>query len=150
MLGSQRFAALRILGFLLLPALAAGCGGKAPPPPSATGPATALPAGPVAVDGTYQGTKVLVRGDGGPGLLCGSLDPFSVTVAGRAFHYVLHQPEIPYQATRVFAVTIDTDGAFKATDGPTYIAGNAGGGTMQGEVSGDVCGYTFEADRLGQ
>jgi len=129
--------------------LAAGCAGKPPPPPPPA-PAVAAPAGPAAVDGTYQGMKQLVRGGDGPGMLCGQMDPFAVTVAGRAFRYVLNQPEVPYQPTRTFDVTIDADGNFKATNGPAYITGSAGGGTMQGQLSGDACGYVFQANRLGQ
>jgi hypothetical protein len=137
MIGSLRSACLGIAWALL----AAGCADKPPPPP----PAPAAPLGPVAVDGTYQGTRQLVRGGDGPGVLCGQLDPFTVVVAGRSFQYVLHQPEVQYQPTRTFNVTIAADGTFRAVDGPAYMDGAAGGGTMQGEVAGDACGYVFQA-----
>ncbi len=137
--------------------LLAGCAAdRAPPPPApeappATMPPTAtLPAGPVAVDGTYTGTKQLVRGGDGPGILCGQLDPFTVTVTNRHFSYVLHQPEVPFQPTVPFDVTIAADGSFRAVNGPDYITGTAGGGTMQGDVSGDACGYFFQAATKGQ
>jgi hypothetical protein len=143
MIGSLRSACLGIAGSL--PLLAAGCAGTSPPPPPA--PVAAAPAGPVSVDGVYQGSRQLVRGGDGPGVLCGQIDPFSVTVAGRAFQYVLHQPEVAYQPTRTFNVTINADGTFRSVDGPAYLDGSAGGGTMQGEVSGDACGYVFQADR---
>ncbi len=129
--------------------LLAGCAAdRAPPPPAPDAPP--VDAGPVAVDGIYSGTKQLERGGDGPGILCGSLDPFSVTVTNRHFAYVLRQPEVPYQPTVPFDVTIDADGSFKATNGADYIAGNAGGGTMQGHVSGDACGYFFQAATQGQ
>ncbi len=146
--GTLRCAKFRIAALCLLPALAAGCADRAPPPPQPA--AAAAPSGPIAVDGTYQGSRQLVRGGSGVGLLCGSMDPVTITVTGRAFQYVLRQPEVAYQPTRTFNATIDTDGSFNATDGPAYINGNAGGGAMQGEISGDACGYVFQADRQGQ
>jgi hypothetical protein len=145
MIFALRSAGSRIAGLALLAGLAC-CADRAPPPPPPA-PVAAAPSGPVAVDGTYHGHKQLVRGGDGPGLLCGLLDPVTITVAGRAFHYVLRQPEVPYQPTRTFDATIDADGAFRAVDGPAYIAGSAGGGHMQGEISGDACGYAFQADQ---
>jgi hypothetical protein len=142
MIGSLRSASLRIAW--ILPLLAAGCAAKPPPPPA---PVVAAPVGPVSVDGIYQGNRQLVRGRNGPGILCGQIDPLTLTVKGRAFQYVLHQPEVQYQPTRTFNVTINDDGTFRAVDGPAYMDGAAGGGTMQGEVSGDACGYVFQADR---
>jgi hypothetical protein len=129
--------------------LAAGCATDRAPPPPIAAPAATAPAGPVAVDGTYVGTRQLIRGGNGPGILCGQLDPFTVTVQGRAFRYVLNQPEVPYQPTRTFTVAIAADGSFRTVDGPAYMNGNAGGGTMQGNLSGDACGYVFQADRQG-
>jgi hypothetical protein len=102
------------------------------------------------VDGVYRGSRQLVRGGSGVGLLCGTSDPFTLTVTNRAFQYVLRQPEVAYQQTRTFNATIDADGNFKAVDGPAYIDGTAGGGSIQGEISGDACGYVFQADRQGQ
>jgi hypothetical protein len=149
--GSLQSVNLRIAVLWLLPMLAAGCAGAPPPPASPpAAPVVAAPSGPVAVDGTYRGHKQMERGAAGPGVLCGSFDPFVVTVTNRAFRYVLNQPEVPYQPTRTFSVTIDTDGNFRGTDGPAYITGNAGGGTMQGEISGDACGYVFQANQPGQ
>jgi hypothetical protein len=145
MIGSLRSA---LLGLACMAALA-GCADRAPPPPPPAAVAPP-PTGPVAVDGFYVGTRQLVRGGDGPGVLCGSLDPFTVTVSGRTFRYVLRQPEVPYTPTRTFAVTIDQDGAFRAVDGPAYIVGSAGGDAMQGEISGDACGYVFQADRRTQ
>jgi hypothetical protein len=149
MVVSLRSARLRIAGAMLLPLLAAACAGQAPPPPT-PGPVVTAPAGPVAVDGTYVGTKQLVRGGDGPGLLCGSMDPLTVTVVNRAFHYVLNQPELPYQPTRAFDATIDADGSFRAVNGPAYMTGSVGAGNMQGQISGDACGYVFQASRQGQ
>ncbi len=142
MIVSLRSASLRIAW--ILPLLAAGCAAKPPPPPA---PVVAAPVGPVSVDGIYQGNRQLVRGGNGPGTLCGQIDPLTLTVKGRAFQYVLRQPEVQYQPTRTFNVTINDDGTFRAVDGPAYMDGAAGGGTMQGEVSGDACGYVFQADR---
>ena len=142
MTGSLRSACLGIASGLTL--LAAGCADKAPPPPPQ---APAAPLGPVSVDGTYQGSRQLVRGGVGPGVLCGQIDPFSLVVMGRAFQYVLHQPEVEFQPTRTFNVTINADGTFRAVDGPAYMDGAAGGGTIQGEISGDACGYVFQGGR---
>ncbi len=151
MRGSRRSARLRIAGSVLLTLLAAGCANRSPPPPDAqAAPLATAPSGPVSVDGTYDGTKQKVRGGDGPGLLCGQLDPFSVTVTNRSFQYVLQQPEVPFQPTRTFDVTIQPDGSFMASSGPTYIDGSAGGGAMQGEISGDACGYVFNANRRRQ
>jgi hypothetical protein len=149
MIVKRRSGSLRIAGLLLLPLALACCGGDRAPPPPPPAPVAAAPSGPIAVDGTYQGNRQLVRGGDGPGMLCGQIDGFSTTVTNRRFHYVLNQPELPYQPTRAFDVAIDADGGFRATNGPAYINGNAGGGTMQGEVSGDACGYVFQADRQG-
>jgi hypothetical protein len=143
MIGSLRSACLRVAW--VLPLLAAGCAANPPPPPPAA--TVAAPLGPVSVDGTYQGNRQLVRGGDGPGILCGQIDPLTIKVTGRAFQYVLQQPELQYQPTRTFNVTINDDGTFRAVDGPAYMDGAAGGGTMQGEVSGDACGYVFQADR---
>ncbi len=144
-----RCATPRIAALGLLASLAAGCADRAPPPPPPA-PIAAAPSGPVAVDGVYQGNRQLVRGGSSVGLLCGTADPFTVTVTNRAFQYVLRQPEVAYQPTRTFNATINADGTFRATDGPAYIDGTAGGGSMQGEISGDACGYVFQADRQGQ
>ncbi len=142
--GTLRCATLSIVAIGLL----AGCADRAPPPPPP--PVAAAPSGPVAVDGVYRGSRQLVRGGSGVGLLCGTSDPFTLTVTNRAFQYVLRQPEVAYQQTRTFNATIDADGNFKAVDGPAYIDGTAGGGSIQGEISGDACGYVFQADRQGQ
>ncbi len=108
-----------------------------PVPLAASGPATP--------DGVYRGRLQTVRG----GELCGTGDTVTFTVRGRSLHYELHQPQLPEQRTRTFDAPIRTDGHFAAVDGPTFIKGTLQGGHMQGEISGDACGFAFQADRSG-
>jgi hypothetical protein len=126
----------------------AGCADRAPPPPAAAQPAAPVVAGPVPVDGTYGGSKQVIASNDGPGVLCGTDDPFRLVVAGRTFHYVLQQPETPYQPTRSFDATIAPDGSFSVLAGPAGMRGTVSrGGHMQGEIDGDACSYLFQADR---
>ena len=141
-----RTAGLKTAGTVLIALLGVGCTERAPPPPLLASPA---PAGPVAVDGTYLGSKQLVRGGNGPGILCGTGDPVTIKVVNRAFRYVLNQPEVPYQPTRTFDAAIDDAGVFGTGEGAAYMRGQASGGHMQGEISGDACGYIFQADLPG-
>jgi hypothetical protein len=130
--------------------LLAACAGPSPrAAPGAAGlPTAASPpmAGPVTVDGTYRGTRQFVSASNA-GVLCGTSDDITVTVTGRAFRYVLNQPEVPYRPTRVFDATIDQDGFFSAGSGAAFMRGQVGGGHMQGSLSGDACLYQFQADR---
>ena len=119
----------------------AACADQAPPP---------LPAPPLArgvgVDGAYNGIMRLTTGDV---VACGTQDVFNLTVRGRAFRYVLEQPQVPWQQQRVFEVTITEDGSFRNDVGPAYIIGTVSQGHMQGQIVGDACGYVFEADTTG-
>jgi len=134
-----------LLGSLIMGicTVVAGCTASPQPPPPT---AAALPARPVPVDGTYNGTTQLVRGDP---ISCGTQDSFTLRVANKAFHYVLNQPQVTWQPQRSFDVVIASDGAFQTQSGTAYIRGQLSQGHMQGEITGDACGYQFEADNTG-
>jgi hypothetical protein len=133
------------LATLTLGVLLASCSTPPPPPPPppvVAGP----PLKPAPIDGTYDGIRSVIRGGN---VSCGTQDPITLHVANHAFHYVLNQPGIPWQPTRVFDVTIAPDGSFQTQAGTAYMRGLVGGGHMQGEISGDACAYAFEADSSG-
>lgn len=118
-----------------------------PPPPASQDSVSAPPLGRAgAVDGAYNGIMRLTTGDA---VVCGTLDTFTVTVSGRAFRYVLNQPQVPWQPRRTFEVTIAQDGAFRSEVGPAYMVGSISQGHMQGQLVGDSCGFVFEADSTG-
>jgi len=127
-------------------ATAAGCATQPAPPPGS--PPPSQPAGPVSFNGTYNGLMQLVRSNG-PGVMCGTQDTMTITVAANAFHYMLNQPQVRWQPFRAFDVVIGADGSFQQQSGAAYINGRISGGHMQGEIAGDACGYRFEADRAG-
>jgi hypothetical protein len=107
----------------------------APPPPP-----------PVPVNGSYNGIIQLVRG---PGMSCGTQDMASFQVANGSVHYVLNQPQAPWQPQVALDAVIAPDGSFQTASGAAYLRGRLSQGHMQGETGGDACGYAFEADRTG-
>ena len=102
--------------------------------------------GPQPVDGAYGGIMQLIRGDEST---CGNTNEFSLRVANRSFTYRLSQPQIDWRPTLVFTTTIGSDGSFEATTGNGFMRGTLKDGHMQGRISGDACGFTFDAARNG-
>jgi len=98
------------------------------------------------VEGTYNGLMQLTSG---PEIACGTSNIFTLTVRNNMFHYVLNQPQVPWQQQRQFTAMIGQDGKFYAQAGPAYIAGTVSQGHMQGQVVGDSCSFQFEADSDG-
>ena len=123
-------------------ALAAGCV-KSPPPMSYPLPPIS---GPQPIDGRYDGLMQLIRGDV---INCGNSNEFHLKVANQSFSYELSQPQAPWKPVIVFTATIGPDGAFNATSGTGYMRGTLTNGHMQGRISGDICGFDFNADRTG-
>ena len=126
---------------LLSAAALAACSSTPPAPPPA-----APSASPVPIDGTYDGIMQLIRGDG---ITCGNQNPINLHVVDRTFSYRLSQPQADWRPVLVFAAVIAPDGAFNAQTGDRYMRGTVSGGHMQGEIAGDVCGFSFVADRGG-
>ena len=108
----------------------------------------AAPPGPtVPLNGRYDGTMQLIRGDASS---CGTQDMTTFQVGNGAIHYVLHQPQVEWQPQRVFDVVVAPNGSFQTTAGVAYLRGRINSaGHLQGEVGGDACGFQFEADRSG-
>ncbi len=127
---------------LAIAAALAGCSNPPPPPPPLPGP----PPKPIPIDGTYNGIMTLIRGSA---VSCGNQNPITLQVVNLSFHYVLSQPQIVWQPTRKFDVAIKADGSFSTEAGSAYMRGWVRSGHMQGEIAGDACGFTFEADSTG-
>lgn len=106
-----------------------------PPPPAAV-------TAPVPIDGTYGGFRQLSRGQA---IDCGNLDTISIQVKSHAFTYRLSQPQADWRPVIVFSATIAADGTFNAQSGPDSMSGHVANGSMQGQIIGDVCGFTFSA-----
>lgn len=102
--------------------------------------------GPEPVDGTYNGLKQLLRGDE---TSCGNTDEFHLQISGRQFTYRLLQPQADWRPVIVFGATIAPDGTFNAVSGDSFMRGTLKQGHIHGEMSGDVCGFSFDADRTG-
>jgi hypothetical protein len=119
--------------------LLAAC--SSPPPPAA-----AAPPKPVPIDGTYGGVMQLSRGDA---MNCGDENPITLEVKDRSFTYQLNQPRAEWKPIIVFSATIWPDGSFNAQSGPDSMSGQVSGGTMQGVIIGDICGFNFNAARGG-
>jgi hypothetical protein len=135
---------LAILGAALgatLGATLAGCG-SAPPSVSATAPTPK----PVPIDGTYGGVMQLSRGEI---INCGNQNPITLQVKNQTFTYRLDQPQADWRPTIVFIATIGPDGSFNARSGPDSMSGQVQGGAMQGQIIGDICEFSFVADRGG-
>jgi hypothetical protein len=62
---------------------------------------------------------------------------------------VLQQPQVPWRPTVTFAVDIAPDGSFVTKSGAAFIKGQVKQGHMQGQIVGDACGFSFEADNDG-
>ena len=124
---------------------AAGC--TSTPPSSPVTPAAVIqPAGPVSVNGTYNGITQLVQGSA---MSCGTQDMLTLHVVDNTFGYTLKQPQVPWQHVRSFNVVIAPDGSFQAQSGTAYIRGTVSGSHMAGDIVGDACAYHFEADSSG-
>jgi hypothetical protein len=114
--------------------------------PPATPVAAAPPPRPVPVDGTYGGLMQLTRGDA---MNCGDQDPITLRVTNHTFSFRLSQPQAEWKPEIIFTATIGADGTFNVQSGTGYMRGNVAGGSMQGEISGDFCGFNFIANRGG-
>src|SRR4051812_26038266 len=109
----------------------------------------------ITFDGDYQGTIQLTSTSdmGFPRSWCDT--PRNITLSPRNgnFQYVLAHPNVPkdsnYSLSPAFAVTIASDGSFKATsqNGDAQMLGRVIGSHMAGEINGSACGYEFAADR---
>ena len=123
----------------------AGCVSPAQPvpPPASAGPP---PATARSIDGNYNGVAQLTSGSPDS---CGTQDIFSLKVSADAFRYVLKQPQVPWRPSVTFAVSIAPDGSFASNSGAAYIKGQVKQGHMQGQIVGDSCAFSFEADNTG-
>jgi hypothetical protein len=131
--------------FVLVAALGAavglpGCSSQ----PAPADPAPALK--PVPIDGTYGGEMQLSRGDP---VSCGNQNPISLVVRDHSFTYRLNQPQADWKPFIDFTATIGPDGTFNAQSGPDSMSGSVSQGSMQGQIIGDVCGFSFSADHGG-
>ena len=130
---------------LAICALAGGCT-DAPEASRLPTAAASPPAHAVPIDGSYNGVAQLITG---AATSCGTQDILTLQVSNRMFHYVLEQPQVPWQPQRTFEVVIAPDGSFQVQSGSAYIRGQVNQGHMQGQIVGDACGYRFEADNSG-
>ena len=121
----------------------AGCASQSAPPPV---PPIAPISGPQPVDGTYHGLAQLIRGTE---MNCGNMDEFSWQVVNHTISFKLPQPQADWKPVVTFSAPIQADGSFDAESGTSYLRGTLSNGHMQGEVSGDICGFSFNADRDG-
>jgi hypothetical protein len=110
-----------------------------PPPPPA-------PLPPVLLDGTYSGVMQLSRGDA---ITCGNNNPITVQIQNRMFNYNLAQPQAEWKPMIAFAVAIGPDGSFNARSGPDSMSGSVANGSMNGDIIGDTCAFSFSAGRVG-
>ncbi len=106
----------------------------------------APPPKPVPIDGTYGGVMQLSRGDA---MNCGNTNPISLVVQDHTFTYRLSQPQAGWKPFIDFTATIGPDGSFNARSGPDSMSGSVSQGSMQGQIMGDVCGFSFSADHGG-
>jgi len=132
-------AAITVLGLSLGITLTA-CSGPPAPAPIANVPP------PPPIDGTYDGVMQLSRG---AAINCGNENPIMLHVANHAFTYRLNQPRAEWNPVIEFNAVIGPDGAFNARSGPDSMSGNVSGGSMQGVIIGDICGFSFNASRGG-
>jgi hypothetical protein len=131
-----------LMGFAVAAALAAGCSRNDQPPPIPIAPIS----GPQPVDGMYSGYMQLIRGDS---MRCGDNNEFRLTVSGQSFTYTLEQQTVAWKPTVLLSGQIASDGTFDAQSGTSFMRGSLKNGHMQGRISGDACGFDFNADRTG-
>ena len=101
---------------------------------------------PLPVDGTYGGVMQLSRGTA---LGCGNADAITLRVKDHAFTYQLNQPQADWRPVIIFTAKIGPDGSFNTRSGPDFMSGQVANGTIQGQIAGDICGFSFVADRGG-
>jgi hypothetical protein len=130
--------AITIMGAALSVTLAA-CVVSPPAPPPAAAP-------PPPIDGTYGGVMQLSRGEA---MNCGNENPITLQVQNHMFTYRLGQPQAEWNPVLVFTATIGPDGAFNAQVGPDSMSGTVSAGVMQGQIIGDICGFSFNATHGG-
>ena len=125
-------------------AMLAGCTSPAPPDaPPVSGPPLATSK---SIDGNYNRVAQLTSGSQES---CGTQDIFSLRVSANSFQYVLQQPQVPWRPSVTFAVSIAPDGSFASNAGTAYIKGQVKQGHMQGQIVGDACAFSFQADNTG-
>ena len=132
-----------LLTFVVAVAIAAGCSKEQAPPDSYPIPPIS---GPQPIDGLYNGFAQLIRGDV---MNCGNNNEFRLQMTNQSFTYRLSQPQAGWKPVVVFTAAIGPDGTFEATSGTSYMRGTLKNGHMQGRISGDICGFDFDADRTG-
>jgi len=120
----------------------AGCSRNDTPPLPQIPPITT----PQPVDGAYHGLMQLIRGGE---MSCGNSNEFTLQVSSQSFTYRLSQPQADWKPVVVFTATIGADGSFDAESGTSFMRGKLKDGHMHGQISGDICGFTFDADRTG-
>lgn len=122
----------------------AACSSSAPAPAPQTV-AAPPPANTIElVDGTYNALGALIRGNP---TNCGNRTQMTFQIKDNSFVYVLNQPQVPWRRTVRFDVTVDVDGSFETVANTAAIRGRIQSGHMQGEVIGDACAFSFQADR---
>ncbi len=132
-----------LMGSVIAVALGVGCSrNDGTPPPIPIPPLS----GPQPVDGNYSGYMQLIRGDA---MTCGDNNEFRLLVSGQSFTYRLMQQQVEWKPVVVFTGSIAPDGKFDATSGTSFMRGRLKDGHMQGRISGDLCGFDFDADRSG-
>lgn len=136
-----RLIATTVLSVVLGAALVS-CESTPSPAPVAAGPGPR----PVPIDGNYDGVMQLSRGDA---INCGNQNSITLNVKDHAFTYRLDQPQAEWRPVIVFTATIGPDGSFNARSGPDSMIGRVASGSMQGQIIGDICGFSFVADRGG-
>jgi hypothetical protein len=132
---------IRTRRFWLATLLVSSCSSPPPAPPP-------IPpiSGPQPIDGTYHGLTQTIRGSA---MNCGNQDEFAVTVTNHTINFNLPQPQAEWKPVVPFSAVIGPDGSFNAQSGTSYLRGTLSNGHMQGEISGDICGFAFNADRDG-
>ena len=112
-------------------ALIAGCAKQpGPPPPPPSKPQSP----PQQIDGVYRGTSTRFQADS---RACPSPGLVVLRVLDGTFQYRYGRTEIDS--------TIAPDGAVQGAMGAISLTGRLDGGRIEGDVSGESCGYHFRA-----